>query len=72
MEGRRNLLQLQTDLQRRSVSNLPRRDVPRDPDEGERLQYADGYGGLSESAAGTGRGTTADIMQHSGQRPTSR
>mgnify|MGYP006910579861 CR=1 FL=1 len=65
MENRRDFLQPQTDLRRRSASDVPGRDVSRDPDESKRLQYADSDGGLSEGAADTGRGTTSDIMQHS-------
>ena len=64
MENRREFLQHQTDLRRRCASDVPGRDVLRDPDESERLQCADGYGGLSESAADTGRWGTGDIMQH--------
>jgi hypothetical protein len=72
VEGRGNLPQPQTDLWRRNASDVPG-DVPRDPDESERLQYVDGYGGLSESATGTGRGTrrilckTADIWETLGE-----
>lgn len=65
MEGRREFLRLQTDLRRRSASDVPGRDGSRDQDESKRLQYADGDGGLSESEADTGREASVDIMQHS-------
>ena len=70
IEGRRSLLQYQTDLRRRSASDVPGRDVPRDPDENKRLQYADGDGGLSENATDTGRRNTVDIMQHGTKKAT--
>jgi hypothetical protein len=49
-----------------SAGNLPGEYAPRDLDKNERLQYADGYDGFSESVVETGREATADIMQHSG------
>jgi len=46
MEGRRSLLRHETNLWRRSTSDLPEGDVSRDTDESERVQQNDGYDGL--------------------------
>lgn len=64
MEDREEFLHSETGLRGRSASDVPGRDVPRDPDESQRVQYADDYGGLSESVAEAGGGNTVDIMQH--------
>lgn len=47
------------------IQAMPREGMFQDPNECQRLQYADGNGGLSESATETGRRSTVDIMKHS-------